>query len=114
MKWAVKHNIEDCVVRPVTSWLRGFMDAGMTVVDSFHGAVFSIFFNKPFWVFSNSKRGNARFESLLELCGLQDRMISLDKVSAVDWNRPIEWHRVNEILQREKERSLALLAEGLS
>ena len=26
------------------------MDAEMTIVDSFHGMVFSIIFNKPFWV----------------------------------------------------------------
>lgn len=103
-KWDVKHRIEYCVFPSVTSWLRGFMDAEMVIVDSFHGAVFSIIFNKPFWVMGNSKRGNARFESLLGLYGLEDRMIAPGDV--VDWNKAINWERVNEIREREKDRSL--------
>lgn len=103
-KWDVKHRIEDCVFPSVTSWLRGFMDAEMVVVDSFHGAVFSIIFNKPFWVIGNKKRGNARFESLLGLFGLEDRMIVPGET--VDWNKAIDWERVNEIREREKDRSL--------
>lgn len=113
-KWNVKHRIEDYVVLPVTSWLRGFMDAKMTVVDSFHGAVFSIIFNKPFWVLGNSKRGNTRFKSLLGIFGLQNRMVSLDNASSVDWNLPIDWTLVNKTLKREKERSIALLAKVLT
>lgn len=108
----VKKRIEDCIFPSVTSWLRGFMDAEMVVVDSFHGAVFSIIFNKPFWVIANAERGNARFESLLGLFGLEDRMISLGE--EVDWKKEIDWKRVNDIRQKEKERSLGLLKEVLN
>ena len=103
-KWDVKHRIDDCVFPSVTSWLRGFMDAEMVVVDSFHGAAFSIIFNKPFWVIGNSKRGNARFDSLLGLFGLEDRMIAPE--DAIDWNKAIDWESVNEIREREKLKSL--------
>lgn len=103
-KWDVKHRIEDCVFPSVTSWLRGFMDAEMVIVDSFHGAVFSIIFNKPFWVIGNSKRGNARFESLLGLFGLEDRMIT--PWDEFEWNKEIDWGKVNEIREREREKSL--------
>lgn len=111
-KWDVKHRIEDCVFPSVTSWLRGFMDAEMVVVDSFHGAVFSIIFNKPFWVVGNKKRGNARFESLLGMFGLEDRMIAPGM--QVDWNATIDWNRVNEIRQKEKDRSIGLLKSVLN
>lgn len=111
-KWDVKHRIEDCVFPSVTSWLRGFMDAEMVVVDSFHGAVFSIIFNKPFWVIGNKKRGNARFESLLGMFGLEDRMI--EPGQKVGWNAPIDWERVNEIREKEKERCVELLKQGLA
>lgn len=111
-KWDVKHRIEDCVFPSVTSWLRGFMDAEMVIVDSFHGAVFSIIFNKPFWVIANAERGNARFDSLLGLFGLEDRMISFGE--EVEWKKEIDWKKVNEIRQKEKERSLGLLKEVLN
>ena len=110
-KWDVKHRIEDCVFPTVTSWLRGFMDAEIVVVDSFHGAVFSIIFNKPFWVISNAKRGNARFESLLGLFGLEDRMIEIGQ--GVDWEKEIEWARVNEIWMKERNRCIELLKATL-
>lgn len=111
-KWDVKHRIEDCVFPSVTSWLRGFMDAEMVIVDSFHGAVFSIIFNKPFWVIGNSKRGNTRFESLLGLFGLEDRMI--EPSQEVDWNKTIDWKRVNEIREKEKKNSKTLLQGALN
>lgn len=103
----VKNRIDDCVFPNVTRWLRGFMDAKMVIVDSFHGAVFSIIFNKPFWILSNAKRGNARFESLLDLFGLGDRMVASGE--NVDWNKAIDWERVNEIRQKEAERCKSLL-----
>ena len=96
----------------VTSWLRGFMDAEMVVVDSFHGAVFSIIFNKPFWVIGNKKRGNARFESLLGMYGLENRMV--ESGQEIDRNATIDWNRVNEIRQKEQERCLELLKTVLN
>ncbi len=107
----VKEHIEDCVYPPITRWLRGFMDAKMVVVDSFHGAVFSIIFNKPFWVISNAKRGNARFDSLLRLFHLEDRMLSIDNIESAitEWGNPIDWDRVNIIKEEEIKHSLDLL-----
>ncbi len=108
----VKKRIEDCVFPSVTSWLRAFMDAEMVIVDSFHGAVFSIIFNKPFWVLSNPGRGNARFESLLEMYGLEDRMITSG--DAIDWTKSIDWDRVNKIRKKEQTRCIDLLRTKLS
>jgi len=109
----VKKHIEDCVFPSVTSWLCGFMDAKMVIVDSFHGAVFSIIFNKPFWVIKNNYRGNARFESLLGLYGLEDRLISIDNVSQLDMNVSVDWNRVNSIRSNERELCKRLLNDML-
>lgn len=111
-KWDVKHRIKDCVFPSVTSWLRGFMDAEMVVVDSFHGAVFSIIFNKPFWVIANAERGNARFDSLLEQFGLENRMIKSGQ--EVSWNKIIDWTKVNEIRKTERNRCFDLLQTSLT
>lgn len=113
-KWDVKNRIEDCVFPSVTSWLRGFMDAKMVVVDSFHGAVFSIIFNKPFWVIANNKRGNTRFDSLLKVCGLEDRLITTDTFNDdFCWNKTIDWDKIIIILRKEIVRCITLLEESL-
>ena len=108
----VKNRIEECVFPSVTSWLRGFMDAKMVVVDSFHGVVFSIIFNKPFWVIANAERGNARFVSLLGLYELEDRMVACG--DAIDWKKAIDWNRVNAIRKSEQIRCINLLKTKLS
>lgn len=106
----VKDHIENCVYPSVTSWLRGFMDAKMVIVDSFHGAVFSIIFNKPFWVISNSKRGNARFASLLEMFQLEERLVQPSELSQVEYLKDIDWPFVNNILDTNKSLSIQELS----
>ena len=103
--------VEDRVLPSVEDWVVFFANADFVLTDSFHGMVFSIIFNKPFWVIGNCKRGNARFESLLGLYGLEGRMIAHRE--AVAWNKAIDWERVNEIREREKERCFGLLKETL-
>ena len=83
----------------------------MVITDLFHGTVFSIVFNKPFWVIENSDRGCARFESLLRLFKLEDRMIAPGQ--EVDWTQEIDWDSVNAIREREKQKSIALLQGAL-
>lgn len=59
----------------MTAWIRAFYDSEYIIVDSFHGCVFSIIFNKPFLAIGNVKRGLARFNSLLSIFGLSNRLI---------------------------------------
>lgn len=107
----IKNHIEDCVYPAVTTWLRAFMDAEMVICDSFHGCVFSIIFNKPFWVLENKARGNARFYSLLKMFGLESRLI--DSIDGIDVSSPIDWYRVNAIREEKKVYSRGLLLEAL-
>lgn len=88
-------DIDRSVYPPVENWLSAFHEAEMVVTDSFHGTVFSIIFNKPFWVIGNEGRGMARFETLLSLFELEDRMISSKTVASVNLNKEIDWDRVN-------------------
>lgn len=60
----------------VEQWLRSFYDSELIITDSFHACVFSILFKKPFIVWANKSKGCARFESLLEMFGMQHRLIS--------------------------------------
>ncbi len=112
-KQDVKKRIEDCVFPGVTTWLRAFMDAEMTIVDSFHGMVFSILFNKPFWVIGNADRGMSRFTSLLKIFGLEDRLFDVSELEAVDYTRQIDWERVNRLLEQKRAESKNLLLNTL-
>ncbi|MBR5920579.1 MAG: polysaccharide pyruvyl transferase family protein [Bacteroidales bacterium] len=112
-KARIKHQIEDCVYPAVTQWLRGFMDAEMTIVDSFHGMVFSIIFNKPFWAIGNKSRGLSRFDSLLKLFGLEDRLIDSSELQSATVNKSIDWERVNKQLEELRQHSISWLEESL-
>ena len=75
---------------PVEKWLRGFYDAEFVVTDSFHACVFSILFEKQFVVVGNEKRGMSRFNSLLKMFGLENRLFinddSLANLSDIDYS----------------------------
>jgi hypothetical protein len=83
----------------IEAWLRGFYDAEFVITDSFHACVFSIIFNKPFVCIGNKNRGNARFDSLLGMFGLENRLV--DDVSKINEiiNVPIDWLVVNSIFE---------------
>lgn len=110
----VKERIEDCVFPSVTTWLRAFMDAEMTIVDSFHGMVFSIIFNKPFWAIGNVSRGMSRFTSLLKMSHLEDRLLDADYLDDVDFSKPIDWTMVNGILEEKRRECKNLLLTNLN
>lgn len=105
----VKNHLSDCVYPPVTKWLRAFLDAKITIVDSFHGAVFSIIFNKPFWIIGNKERGMARFNSLLKMFGLESRMLEELDINRVDFHERIDWNNINSMIEQNKAKSIDLL-----
>lgn len=95
-------------------WLRCFRDAKMVLVDSFHGMVFSIIYNKPFWVVGNPKRGMTRFKSLLSLFGLEERLVTVEQLSSINLNSPIDWQKVNERYRYYKTASKNFINHELS
>ena len=109
-----RHNKDLFVYPPVTRWIRSVMDSKMVLTDSFHGCVFSILFNRPFWVLINNKRGSTRFKSLLRLFGLEERILSNKDIESMDWKSEIDWKKVNAILEQWREKSIVFLQECLS
>lgn len=107
------NNIENCVTPPVEDWLSAFMEVEMVVTDSFHGCVFSIIFNKPFWVIGNAQRGMARFESLLGQFGLQERLILPSDIKGLDANQTINWDDVNVRKETLKIDALKFISQSI-
>ena len=105
--------LEERIQQPVVKWLRAFYDAEFIITDSFHACVFSIIFNKPFIVYGNKERGLARFESLLRIFGLQERIAtSPDEIYRIA-NKAIDWDSINGIHREWKEKSISFLTDSL-
>ncbi len=100
--------------RSVENWLSDFVSADFVFTDSFHGCVFCIIFNKPFAVCVNLQRGGSRFESLLSLYGLKDRMITNASEVPNLMSRKIDWDFVNAKRSNMKNKSLAFLQKALN
>lgn len=104
---------DDCTYPPVELWLQSFRDSEMVITDSFHGTVFSIIYNKPFWVLGNPSRGMARISSLLKIFRLEDRLISSEAFDNIDISKPINWEIVNSRRKELKNLSLHFLESNL-
>ena len=59
----------------VDFWLGAMESADYVITDSFHGTVFSLIFQREFFVFVNHARGKERFDMLDEKFGIQSRFI---------------------------------------
>lgn len=67
----------------IEQWLRSFADAEYVITDSYHGLLFSIIFEKNFYLIRNQFRGNARFDALLNKLNLKNvlHLFELDRIS---------------------------------
>lgn len=98
----------------VEDWLYYIKNAKYVVTDSFHGTCFAIIFNRPFLSFAHGSVGHYRALSLLRLLSLQSHLItSAEELLNFDWTVSIDYENVNEILKREKERSIQWLKNAL-
>lgn len=106
-------NNKDFVYPSIEKWLSGFVSASFVVTDSFHGVVFSILFNVPFAVILNRERGVARFETLLNMFGLGDRVLKDKSDISKILNNKIDWEGVNDILNQKREESSYYLLSNI-
>lgn len=106
-----KADYTEKVQPPVEQWLRGFYDADFVFTDSFHACVFSIIFRRQFVVYGNKGRGMARFESLLRMFGLEDRLVT--NVEDLESLRDIDYDKVFEKLDDMRKVSMAFLQKAL-
>lgn len=94
-------SIEEDNRMSVEQWLRSFDDAEYVVTNSYHGIVFALIFNKPFYLIQNKQRGNARFESLVKIFRLQEE------------NSNADWKRINKEIETRRMLSLDFLKTNL-
>ena len=80
------------------------------MTTSFHGAAFSLLFNRLFHVVSVSPEVDSRAKDLLEQIGLGDRMISLP---SCETQGDIDWDAVNHRLEDYRVPSRQFINESL-
>lgn len=96
--------IGERMVPPVQEWIAGFADADFVVTDSFHGCVLSILFHKPFIAVGNGQRGMSRMSSLLEMFGLDSRLvhgIDPEDDGTFFLSQP-DWEAVDNVLEQQR------------
>jgi nucleoside-diphosphate-sugar epimerase len=99
---------------PPEIWLKGFRDSRLVITDSFHGMVFSIINHTPFFVFANKARGIARMTELLDMLGIQNRIIVEGAdVATLSENLSIDWDEVDKKLAEYRAESIQWLQKSL-
>lgn len=96
----------------IEKWLSNFRNAEYIITDSFHGSVFSIIFNKPFVALGNKFRGACRFNSLLGILSLENRLVDLYKNDTLPLDTP-NWVEINDKLNTYRNKSLEFLKVNL-
>ena len=109
-------SLNDCIFPPVEDWINNMNRADFVVTDSFHGTVFSILFNKQFVTIANVRRGLMRFQSLLSMFGLENRMVTNYTSSQISklLNTRIDYNPINEKRKELVTQSILFLEKSLS
>ena len=97
-------------------WLANIYHSDFVITDSYHALCFALIFEKQFIVIPNEKRGNDRFESILDLVGLRARLLSENTREEEIKNAlsaRIDYSAVSPIITRERDRSESWLLENI-
>lgn len=90
----------------IEDWLSLIKNANYVITDSFHGTVFSLLFNKQFFIHCNRSGGFSRLETLLKRVGAESKLTNPDQ--GIDYN--VVNKRVNEF----RSESQLFLTQALS
>lgn len=88
----------------------------MNFVDSYHGTVFSVIFNKSFYTFSRpNEKGygnmNSRFDTIFSLLPMKERYVV--NLGDVIFSSKIDYSKINAILEIERHKSIGFIKEAL-
>lgn len=111
------HSGFNCYGSP-TEFIGAIKKAKLVLTDSFHAMVFSLIFNKEFYVIERDTliKGNnmsSRITSLLRQVNLSERLIGVEDLNKIDLYRPIEYEKVNDKLNDIINESKRILSSCL-
>ena len=91
-------------------WMGYILKAKYVVTTSFHGTVFSLNFNKQFWVLPRPSTAS-RVDYILSKYGLEDRKIN---TTVYCETKDIDYVRVNSLLEQDRKESKEFLNKILT
>lgn len=102
----------------IEEWLSTLNSASIVITNSYHGTIFSLICNTPFFFLSKSEGGegqNSRIHSVLNQTGLSDRIINEYNLQDIKnkLELGIDWDYVNKKLYFQKDKSKYFLKESL-
>lgn len=83
------------------------------ITDSFHGTAFALNFNRQFIEILPNNKTDSRNQSILQLTGLQDRIVSDYNDFSIS-KRRIDYAGVNSIIESERKKSMEILLKMCS
>lgn len=88
-------------------------NAEYVVATSFHATVFSIIFNKKFFIVPH-RNTSSRVTDLLEKLDLNNRVFySSDEFEKIDYDIEIDWQEIEKLLDVERKKSINWLKEAI-
>ena len=110
--WAITCNVN----KKNEEWLKALIESEFVFTDSFHGMCMAIIFGKQFIVINNKKRGATRFNSLLDILDLKNRLYNTIEEFIENYSDEdkIDYNRVNKLLEVEKNKGMSWLTNALN
>ena len=88
-------------------------NAEYVIATSFHATVFSIIFNKKFWIVPHKTTGS-RVTDLLKKLVISNRAVNtIDEFNNKDYNEEIDYEKVNKLLEKERQKSIDWLMDAI-
>ena len=91
-------------------FLKLVSEADMIISSSYHGCIFSMIYEKPFYAVVNTN-AKTRISSLLSLFDLKKRVLSED--TRIDMDIDIDYNNIKNKIERERERTKEYLTKAI-
>ncbi len=98
---------------PIEDFLGYLVICDTFITDSYHGLCFGVIYNKKIFCYFNEKRGNARFESLIEKIHLPQTLF-VNENQELDELAGISYEEINRHVVIEKKNSTEWLRNELA
>lgn len=100
----------------IEEWLVRLNGCKYFIADSFHGISMAMIFHKKFIAIKNNQRGGTRFDSILNLVNLKNRLFEYEQVCLIKkvLLEDINYEQVDQMIMKNKNKSMEWLNAAIS